>query len=411
VRILVTLHNFLPEQTLGAENACMAQMREMIAAGCEVALFYAGNEPPDAVLLEQSGLQRVRLYRVPYLPTKAQVLLSIAKPWVERAYRKALQDFSPDVVLFHHLVRLSLRLPAITRKAGIPAAYFLHDYYWLCPSYSLHAWDEPVCPGGTPWRCAECLYRSRHGKAPSRVVRYLGSLLIRYRDRLVPRNMAAISLFVTPSRNLATEMTLRGVVIPEPVVVRNGRPPPQPGPGDQPRRPVRFGYLGGTSSKKGLETLVSAFRGSLGMQLRIRGFGSVEEMAAFRQRFPDFQGQLELFSTDKQAFFASIDVLVVPSVWLENQPMVVLEAFAAGIPVVASALGGLTEMVRDGEGGRLFPGGDADALRRLVDELSEDPEAVAELRRRIPEWPSWEAETAELLRHLRRLSPGRGNLR
>ena len=82
-----------------------------------------------------------------YRPTKAQVLLSIRKPHVERAFTEALRAFKPDVIVFHHLVRLSLWLPVLAQRAGIPSAYVLHDFYPICPSYSLFAWDSDVCPG------------------------------------------------------------------------------------------------------------------------------------------------------------------------------------------------------------------------------------------------------------------------
>ena len=71
--------------------------------------------------------------------------------------------------------------------------------------------------------------------------------------------------------------------------------------------------------------------------------------------------------------FAGMDVLVVPSVWYENTPFVVLEAFAAGVPVVASDLGGLSEVVREGENGCLFPAGDARSLGALLQSLAADP--------------------------------------
>ena len=61
---------------------------------------------------------------------------------------------------------------------------------------------------------------------------------------------------------------------------------------------------------------------------------------------------------------SSIDVLVVPSVWYENTPFVVLEAFATGRPVIASDLGGLSELVKDGVNGRTFRAGDPGALMR-----------------------------------------------
>jgi GT2 family glycosyltransferase len=75
-----------------------------------------------------------------------------------------------------------------------------------------------------------------------------------------------------------------------------------------------------------------------------------------------------------------IDVLVVPSTWIENAPFIIREAFAAGVPVIASNLGGMAEMVRDGVDGLLFPAGDPAALAAAVRRLIDEPDLLARLR-------------------------------
>ena len=78
--------------------------------------------------------------------------------------------------------------------------------------------------------------------------------------------------------------------------------------------------------------------------------------------------------------FADIDVLVVPSTWYENTPFVVLDAFAAGVPVIASDRGGLSAAVEDGINGLLFRPGDAQSLRTAIELLANDPVLCAGLR-------------------------------
>src|SRR4029079_13378016 len=76
-------------------------------------------------------------------------------------------------------------------------------------------------------------------------------------------------------------------------------------------------------------------------------------------------------------------VAVVPSRWVENQPLAILEAFAAGVPVVASDLGGMRELVRDGVDGRLFPVEDAAALAEILGGLAGDRERLEALRKGV----------------------------
>jgi glycosyltransferase involved in cell wall biosynthesis len=411
MRILVTLHNFVPEPTMGAENVAIAQMRELLGAGHKVALFYAGNVPAPSQRLEALGLSDLVLFRVPYHPTKAQVLLSIRKPWIERQFGKALRSFSPDVVLFHHLVRLSLSLPLIAVTAGIPTAYVLHDYYWLCPSYSLFAWDTNICPGGSPGRCARCLYETRHSRPPGVAIATLGKLALGWRNRVIRHAMNSVDLFISPSQSIVSEAAVRGANLAPVVIVQNGQdivpplPPPSPNPGR-----VRFGYIGGVYRKKGLDVLTKAFHGKLGRQLTIRGFPDPESLSDFRTAEPTFRGQLQLFNSSRTSFYSDVDVVVVPSLWLENQPTVILEAFAHGRPVLASRIGGVTEMFHEGQGGRFFSAGDASSLRRRAEELNSVPNAVGTLAAHIPPWPSWSDTTSLLITHLDELIRARRRL-
>src|SRR5262249_51647756 len=81
---------------------------------------------------------------------------------------------------------------------------------------------------------------------------------------------------------------------------------------------------------------------------------------------------------------ASLDVLVVPSIWPENSPFVIREAFLAGVPVVASRIGGIPQTVVDGVNGLLVEPGTADSLHRALARLVDEPALLESLRARIP---------------------------
>ena len=95
--------------------------------------------------------------------------------------------------------------------------------------------------------------------------------------------------------------------------------------------------------------------------------------------------------------YGQIDVLVVPSIWDENSPLVVHEAFAAGIPVVASNVGGLCEVIADGIDGLLLPAGEPAALAAAIARLVEDPALVERLRTGIRPVRSAHRAAAELV--------------
>jgi len=403
MKILVTLHNFLPEPCFGAERVAMRQMRELARSGHDVAVLFAGRRGPSDEDLAREGLSGIRCYRVPYVAPKAQVLLSIARPRAEYAFRRALREFEPDVVLFHHLVRLSLRLPEIAHRLGMPSVLVLHDHYLACPSYSLVAFDGPVCPAGAPARCARCLYASRFGGTIPPGLSVATAALLAWRARLIARLVTATDGLVAPSRSVIAQVEARGVSLPGARVVPNGsdREPP-PVAARRAGQSIRFGYLGGTLPKKGIEVLVEACAGPLSRDLRIRGFQDGAATEAFRRAHPDCLASLEPFSPGIGDFFDAVDVVIVPSVCLENQPTTIIDAFAHGKPVIASRIGGIPEMFEDGRGGWLVPPGDAAALRSCMERLRRSQDEVRRVSAAIPPWPSWSEVTASMIAELER---------
>jgi GT2 family glycosyltransferase len=96
--------------------------------------------------------------------------------------------------------------------------------------------------------------------------------------------------------------------------------------------------------------------------------------------------------------FREVDVLVVPSIWIENAPFVIREAFAAGVPVIASDLGGMAEMVTHEGDGLLFAAGDAAGLTRQIRRLLDEPGLLTRLRLRIRRPMSIEEDAAVMVR-------------
>jgi glycosyltransferase involved in cell wall biosynthesis len=143
---------------------------------------------------------------------------------------------------------------------------------------------------------------------------------------------------------------------------------------------LRVGYIGTIHRQKGLHVLLEAFQ-----RLPRDGSATLRVCGNLRS-YPDYAREVyDLAGGDPRINFAGrfpnekmpeelgkVDVLVVPSTWYENTPLVIYSAFAAGIPVVASNLGGMAEVVAHGENGLLFEPGDpedlAHQLRRLISE-------------------------------------------
>jgi glycosyltransferase involved in cell wall biosynthesis len=111
-----------------------------------------------------------------------------------------------------------------------------------------------------------------------------------------------------------------------------------------------------------------------------------------------------------RAALAHADLLVVPSLWFENRPLVLMEAMGSGVPVVVSDLGGMAELVEEGVSGWTFPMGDARALAAVLSErlrTEPDPEAVASVG--ASGFPTWEEATDQVLEHYAACLASRGS--
>ncbi|MDQ3238487.1 MAG: glycosyltransferase, partial [Actinomycetota bacterium] len=154
---------------------------------------------------------------------------------------------------------------------------------------------------------------------------------------------------------------------------------------------VRFGFMGGLVRHKGVHNLVKAFRlnpRDMKAELKIYGdperapeyFSEIEDLAGDDPRII-FPGAFEGAKVGE--VLPEIDVLVVPSAWYENTPLVVYEAFASGTPVVATNLGGLSEVIEHGKNGLLFAVDDVEDMSTQLTRFLEEPDLISRLREGI----------------------------
>jgi glycosyltransferase involved in cell wall biosynthesis len=146
-------------------------------------------------------------------------------------------------------------------------------------------------------------------------------------------------------------------------------------------------YLGRWHPSKGVHIAVEAVRSlppEIGVELTIHAVAAGAEECAYRERVERLAGgdpricfKQPLMPTDVAHALAAFDVLLVPSIWLETGPLVVLEAKAAGLFVIGARLGGIAELVREASEGLLLPAGDVRAWARTIAALAERPRPLA----------------------------------
>ncbi|HRW08865.1 MAG TPA: glycosyltransferase family 4 protein [Caldilineaceae bacterium] len=409
MRILFTVHKYPPESLGGTEIYTLTLARALHAAGHRVTVFYPSSAVERVTIT--LGEDGVTLWQVP-LPATRQREDPIRQFWhtfrdqaMEAAFVDCLRETQPDIVHFQHVQGVSARLIALA--ADYPRVATLHDYWYFCANSQLIRPDQQPClgPSWGNWNCVDCA-TARADLQRLRVARPLVALPFAARNRYLRRLSAAIDHFIAPSHFLRQQYVAQGWPADKITVLENGMDrrrlrnaqcPTLPAPATRPH----FGFLGSLAWQKGVHVLIEAFN-QLPATASLTIYGS-------DQAFPAYGAQLRALATHPHIRFTGavsyenvgaalrqLDALVVPSLWYENSPLVIQEAYVMGVPVLASKLGALPEKVRDGATGYLFPAGDSSALAALLQRCIDEPLLLTNLLPNIVPPPTVEEHTAEI---------------
>lgn len=286
--------------------------------------------------------------------------------WSTRAVREVeglLRRHRPDVVHIHNLFpNLS---PAVLRAAGDVAStavvMTLHNYRSMCLPATLLRDGEicEACVGKVPWRGVA--YRCYRDSLPGSAA-LAASLVVHRRLHSFDR----VRVFLAISRFVRDQHVTAGLPADRMAIKPNFAWPSRRRAGAG----AYFLYAGRLAEEKGLEPLVTAWRG-MAAPLVIVGDGpDRDRLEHIAHGGVEFRGSVP--GDEVPALIAEARAVLVPSVWHEPAGKVVLEAYAAGVPVIASAVGALPEFVDDGVTGYLVPPADPDAWRAAARRLLDD---------------------------------------
>jgi glycosyltransferase involved in cell wall biosynthesis len=210
----------------------------------------------------------------------------------------------------------------------------------------------------------------------------------------VARIFETATHFLAPSATLRERFLAHGLPASKVTALRQGVDhAPLRAATRQPSDRLRIGFLGGLMVSKAPHLLLEAFRrlppGAASLDV-FGGFAPYHGDDSYRRRLepllktPGVRWNGPLAHDQLGPALAALDVIAVTSVWLENAPFVIEEAFVSGAPVVASDLGGMAERVEHEKSGLLFPPGDVTALERALRRFLDEPGLLSRLRAGLP---------------------------
>lgn len=324
---------------------------------------------------------------------------------------RLLRELRPDVVHLHHYTNLGLETLLTIRRA-LPAARIvltLHEYLAICDHFGQMVKRPGLAPcnSAAPRDCAKCF--------PERTEQDFF-----LREMFIKRFFRLVDAFISPSRFLAERYVAWGLDPARVSVIENGMPEeaaPPPAASPAAAGGLAVGFFGQISRLKGIDVLLDAAailhaERVRGLRIEVHGDHSgqpPEFRALFEARAREAPPNVRLLGPYDNAgvgrLMAGVHAVLVPSIWWENSPLVIQEAFQARRPVICSDIGGLAEKVRHGVDGFHFRAGSAPALAALLEELSRKPSRLHGLAPRLARPEPIAATAARTLRLYRNTTP------
>jgi glycosyltransferase involved in cell wall biosynthesis len=369
MRVLLVCHRYPPEGVAGVERLTQQAAEELARRGHEVAVLTRRDSERLSFSLERRTETGVQIVTVSGPVDYNR--FPVYEPTLERVFERMLAELSPDVVLATHLMHHSPGYVAVAHRWSVPFVLELHDFFMLCPRAHLQRVSGELCAGPEGGAaCAVHCYGHQRG----------AQLRWALRSQSFAEAVRSAEVVLAPSRYVAERFAARREGGSPIEVVPNGIPDfGRPAREERdPGAPLHLAGIGPAVEHKGFRVVVEALR-LAGVPARYTVFGPALEPGAAELReaagrapnlslelFGQFSpGQLPTLLTD-------VDAVVVPSVVPETFSIVAREAFACGVPVIASDIGALPEAIRPEENGWLVAPGDAAGLAALLQELSAD---------------------------------------
>ena len=438
IKIVYVVHEFPPDPVWGTSIGCFQLAKEMLARGHKVCVLapqlWESEGFPSIGFFDEKvdGLSVRRLVFNPLLAANP-VLYEYYNPVLCIYAKDFLREISPDVVHIYHLLRLSSSMIDAAKELGIPVVLTLSDFWFFCPTYHRLKPDGSLCTENFSWKeCISCLRegnslydRIREAFDEKKMEFYIQKELVGDRFKLARMNNSEISSLLVAAAGrlsflkrqlekvdrIACFSSFLSKVFLEKGYFRNGFRVVTPGTICPVKSGLRkgqnsnitFGYFGGGRKTKGAHILIEAFRGIESDKAKLNLYGDFQDTEYVKELYRmangderiTFMGSFE--RTELTKVLAGIDILVMPSICYEVYGLAILEACVNKVPVIATDIGGMPEIVHNNVNGLLFKRGDVLDLKQKMERVINEPGLIQKFRENMPDIKSVSEECDEYL--------------
>jgi len=388
MRIAYLTHQYFPRHVGGTEVYTRGLALRAKAAGHEVSILTAHDPVSGDHTLrgvhhtEHEGIPLVEIhYSLGTAPQPARY--EYENPYAARKIKGELRRFKPDIVHVAHAMKLSGACLEACDSLRIPFIVTLCDFWFLCPRHTLLRSDGALCEGPSDIKaCVRCLHHT-HDFPDTWMVRYFTRRRPSYLHKVLLKARRIIAL-----SHFQKEMFVRNG-FPEDCIEVRGHGIETAGFELERKRATgtpKVVFIGNLVEHKGVHILLEAVSRLKDLPFECLIYGSFDGVNGYGARLKRLAGSdprirfMGAFASDETGkILSGASVLALPAQWYENDPLAVKAALYGGVPILASNIGSLAEMVKQGYNGFLLPPGDVDAWARGLKEVL-GSEAMRQLR-------------------------------
>lgn len=364
MRVVFLSHSFVPDYIGGAEVSLYHTCRGLQARGYDcvvLAVNSRGRERAD----QWYEVDGIPVHRLTWITKKRRNVTDLLDVRLLPPIYRDLQRLKPDIFHLHNVAQATMAPFVAARMTNTPTVCTLHDHWLICPGDMLYRADGALCdPATNPeGRCGHCYRRYEFWADMPKRRQWMERLTQNVR-RFISPSQALIDLHVAGGfdrqrfHHLPNALAAPDWAEPQHEQVQAACRVAQS------RPTLVFG--GGGVHNKGADVVSRAIPGLLAaipnLQFVIAGPGEPEYFHEWARYAPAVRVLGKVPFNEMRSLFAAADLSLMASVWPENSPMTIYENYQVGTPVLASAVGGIPELVSEGETGYLFPRNDHEAL-------------------------------------------------
>ena len=420
MKILLTTHQFFPQFSAGTEVLTLSVARELIKCGYTVHVFT--GFPSTKVLADEGRFDEydyegIHVYRFHHAYTPMGGQTSMIEVGYDNKlavifFENILNTFKAELIHFFHFDRLGTGLIEHAVKNNIPCFFTPTDFWSICPTGQLLINKKTTCSGPNvhAGNCIKHLAMNDKSHSVGFIAKCIPLTVFNIISELtkrkkLPKYPHCEEVNATGGRlamNISRLKKLSGIISPTQLMtknlIQNGVPAAlivQSSFGINidnrkiqyaPQRPLRVGFIGTIASHKGAHILIKAFSSLPVNSATLKIYGNMKEDVKYADNLRDLalnQSNIDfcgVFENSKiSTVLEGIDVLVVPSLWFENTPLVIFSAQAVHCPVIASDFPGISEVIHNEVNGLLFEPGNSTALAEKIRQLIEVPSLIEQL--------------------------------